>query len=232
MSDLRYALRMLLKSPGFSLIVIATLALGIGANSAIFSVVDAVLLRPLPFPDPDQLVMVWRIVAQQGGGRDVDSYPNYVDFRAQTKTLKHLAAFRRMEAVLAGNEEARALQGVAITSDIFDVLGVSPFLGRRYTRAEDNVDARVVVLTYEGWQRAFAGDPNIVGRQVSLPRTLHDHRRDAARVAFSRAGFGGRFFDATRANRPGGNQPSQQSFFQSRRAIETGPVDRALPKRN
>ena len=78
-----------------------------------------------------------------------------------------------MEAVLEGNEEARALQGVAITSDIFDVLGVSPFLGRRYTRAEDNVDARVVVLTYDGWRRAFAADPQIVGRQVTLSSRLY-----------------------------------------------------------
>ena len=159
---------MLAKSPAFTAVAIITLALGIGANSAIFSVVDAVLLRPLPFPNPDRLVMVWGTVPHEGGGLDVDSYPDYIDLRTQSKTLKHLAAFTRTGAVLAGNEEARLLQGVAVTSDIFDVLGVSPFLGRRYTRAEDNVDTRVVVLTYEGWHRAFAADPKIVGRQVVL----------------------------------------------------------------
>jgi putative ABC transport system permease protein len=167
-SDLRYAVRALLKHPGFTVIAVLTLALGIGANSAIFSVVNAVLLRPLPFPNPDQLVMVWRIVPAQGGDRDVDSYPNYIDFREQSKTLQHLAAFSRIDTVLAENEETPVLQGLAVTSDIFDVLRVSPFLGRRYTRAEDNVDARVVVLTYAGWQRAFAADPKIVGRQVRL----------------------------------------------------------------
>jgi putative ABC transport system permease protein len=172
-ADLRFAFRMLLKAPGFTIIAILTLALGIGANSAIFSVANAVLFRPLPFPNPDELVMVWRIVPHEGGGRDVDSYPNYVDFRDQSKTLKHLAAFRGMGAVLEGNDEALGLDGIAVTSDIFDVLGVSPFLGRRYTRAEDNVDARVVVLTYEGWHRVFAADPKIVGRQVTLSSRLY-----------------------------------------------------------
>jgi putative ABC transport system permease protein len=173
MNDLRFAFRQLRKSPSFTAIAIIALALGIGANTAMFSVVNAILLRPLPFPDPDQLVMVWRIVPAQGGDRDVDSYPNYVDFREQSKTLQHLAAFSRIEAVLVGNEETPELRGVAVTSDIFDVLRVSPFLGRRYTRAEDNVDARVVVLTYEGWQRAFAADPKIVGRQVRLTSHLY-----------------------------------------------------------
>ena len=168
LTDLRYAFRMLAKAPAFTTVAIVTLALGIGANSAIFSVVDAVLLRPLPFPHPDELVMVWGTVPHEGGGHDVDSYPDYIDLRQQSKTVKHLAAFTRSGAVLSGNEEARLLQGVAVTSDIFDVLGVSPFLGRRYTRAEDKVDARVVVLTYEGWHRSFAGDPKMVGRQVVL----------------------------------------------------------------
>lgn len=168
LSDLRYALRMLAKAPAFTTVAVVTLALGIGANSAIFSVVDTVLLRPLAFPHPDELVMVWGTVPHEGGGHDVDSYPDYVDLRAQSKTVKHLAAFTRSGAVLSGNEEARLLQGLAVTSDIFDVLGVSPFLGRRYTRAEDKVDARVVVLTYEGWHRVFAGDPKVVGQQVIL----------------------------------------------------------------
>ena len=151
---------------------VITLALGIGANSAIFSVVDAVLLRPLPFPHPDELVMVWGTVPHEGGGHDVDSYPDYVDLRKQSKTVKHLAALHPDETIHRRGEEARLLQGVAVTSDIFDVLGVSPFLGRRYTRAEDNVDARVVVLTYEGWRRAFAGDPKSSAGKSFFPRAL------------------------------------------------------------
>ncbi len=168
LSDFKYAFRMLAKSPAFTAVAVLTLALGIGANSAIFSVVDTVLLRPLPFPRPHELVMVWGVVPHEGGEHDVDSYPDYVDLRDQSKTVQHLAAFTRSGAVLSGNEDARLLQGIAITSDIFDVLEVSPFLGRRYTRAEDNPDARVVVLTYEGWQRFFAGDSKIIGQQVVL----------------------------------------------------------------
>jgi putative ABC transport system permease protein len=167
-SDLRYALRMLAKSPAFTTVAVVTLALGIGANSAIFSVVDTVLLRPLPFPHPDRIVMVWGIVPHEGGEHDVDSYPDYIDLRHQSKMVQHLAAYSRTGAILSGKEESRLLQGVAATSDIFDVLGISPFLGRRYTRKEDNVDARVVVLTYEGWRRLFNGDPKIIGREVML----------------------------------------------------------------
>jgi putative ABC transport system permease protein len=159
---------MLAKAPAFTTVAILTLALGIGANSAIFSVVDTVLLRPLPFPQPERVIMVWGIVPHEGGERDVDSYPDYIDIRQQSKTVPHLAAFTRTGAVLSGQEESRLLQGVAATSDIFDVLGVSPFLGRRYHRAEDKVDARVVVLTYEGWHRLFNGDPKIIGREVVL----------------------------------------------------------------
>src|SRR3984893_19248554 len=106
-ADLRYALRMLVKAPAFTTVAIITLALGIGANSAIFSVVDAVLLRPLAFPHPEELVMVWGTVPHEGGGHDVDSYPDYVDLRAQSKTVKHLGAFTRSGAVLGGNAEAR-----------------------------------------------------------------------------------------------------------------------------
>jgi putative ABC transport system permease protein len=159
---------MLAKSPAFTTVAIITLALGIGANSAIFSVVDTVLLRPLPFPHPERIVMVWGIVPHEGGEHDVDSYPDYIDLRQQSKLVPHLAAFSRTGAILSGKEESRLLEGVAATSDIFDVLGTSPFLGRRYTRAEDNVDARVVVLTYEGWHRLFNEDSKIIGREVVL----------------------------------------------------------------
>src|ERR1700741_346062 len=144
-TDFRYALRMLVKSPAFSVIAILTLALGIGANSTIFSVIDAVLLHPLPFPKPNQLVAVWSRVANDKLEKETESIPNYVDLRDQSQTLSALAAFTRASAVLNGAEEARQLYGVAITSDIFRVLGVAPARGRVYTREDDNVDARVVV---------------------------------------------------------------------------------------
>jgi putative ABC transport system permease protein len=167
-TDLKYALRMLLKSPGFTIIAILTLALGIGANSAIFSVVDAVLLHPLPFPKPNQLVAVWSQVANDKLEKQTESVPDYVDLRDQSQTLSALAAFTRAGAVLNGTEDARQLFGVAITSDIFPALGVPPERGRVFTREDDNVDGRVVVLTDYAWKTYFNSDPNIVGKQISL----------------------------------------------------------------
>ncbi len=167
-TDFRFALRMLAKTPGFAIIAVLTLALGIGANSAIFSVINAVLLHPLPFPKPNQLVAVWSRVANDNLEKQTESVPNYVDLRDQSQTLSALAAFTRSGAVLNGTEEARQLHGVAVTSDIFPVLGVAPARGRVYTREDDKVDARVVVLTDYAWKTYFNSDPNIVGKQVSL----------------------------------------------------------------
>lgn len=167
MSDLRHALRLLLKSPGFTLIAAITLTLGIGANSAIFSVIDTVLLRPLPFPRPNELTMLWTKSVKEGS-KEPHSFPDYLDYREQAKSFASLAAFVESNTVLGSGNDAHELQGVAATSDIFAVLGVSPMLGRGYTRAEDNPDGRVVVFTYDAWQRHFNGDRNIIGRQVRL----------------------------------------------------------------
>jgi len=172
-TDLKYALRMLVKAPGFTIIAILTLALGIGANSAIFSVIDAVLLHPLPFPRPNQLVAVWSRVAHDKLEKETESVPDYVDLRDQSQTLSALAAFTRAGAVLNGMEEVRQWYGVAITSDIFSVLDVPPARGRVYTREDDNVDARVVVLTDYAWKTYFNRDPEIVGKQVSLSWRLY-----------------------------------------------------------
>jgi putative ABC transport system permease protein len=168
MNDLKFALRMLVKAPAFTAIAILTLALGIGANSAIFSVIDAVLLRSLPFPKPDQLVAIWSQATRENFEKETESVPDYVDLRDQSETVSHLAAYARTGAVLNGAEESRQLNGLAATSDIFPVLGVSPARGRAYSRADDNVDARVVVLTDYAWKTFFNGDPNIVGKQVSM----------------------------------------------------------------
>ena len=170
LSDLKYALRMLVKAPAFTAIAILTLALGIGANSAIFSVIDAVLLHPLPFPKPNQLIAVWSQDTHDKLEKEKfsESVPDYVDLRDQSQTLSGFAAFTRAGAVLNGTEEARQLYGVAITSDIFPVLGVPPARGRVYTREDDNIDARVVVLTDYAWKTYFNSDPEIVGKQVSL----------------------------------------------------------------
>ena len=171
--NLRFALRMLVKAPGFTVIAILTLALGIGANTAIFSVLDAVLLHPLSFPKPNELVAVWSYVARDNLAKETESIPDYVDLRDQSQTLQGLAAFTRTGAVLNRSEESRQLYGLAITSDIFPVLAIPPARGRPYTREDDNVDARVVVLTDYAWKTFFNSDSDIVGKQISLSWRLY-----------------------------------------------------------
>jgi putative ABC transport system permease protein len=166
-TDIRYAIRMLLKSPGFNLIAIVTLALGIGANSTIFSVIETVLLRPLPFPNPNELAMLWS-TSEHGNDRETHSFPDYNDFREQNKSFSALALYAGGSTVLSTNSDPIELQGLAATADIFSVLKISPILGRAWTRTEDDPATRVVLLTYEAWQRYFNGDRNILGRQIRL----------------------------------------------------------------
>jgi putative ABC transport system permease protein len=171
LTDLKYALRMLVKSPMFAIIAVLTLALGIGANSAIFSVIDTMLLRPLPFKDPDQIVMAWGRYANDSGTvrGNVHSFPDYVDLRDQSQSFSAMAAYTRTGGTLAQAEDAQYLEGVAITPEIFDVLGVPPLLGRGFTQEEAKDEGiRVVVLTYPLWQRAFGGDPKVLGQAVTL----------------------------------------------------------------
>jgi putative ABC transport system permease protein len=169
MNDLRFAFRVLIKSPAFSLIAILTLALGIGANSAIFSVIDTVLLRPLPFKDPERLVMIWNRSGPEELAKDVNSYPDFADFRDQNHSLTSMAAFTRAGAVLNAPGESQELEGLAVSAAIFDVLGVKPMLGRGFTRDEDKPGAPwVMVISYNLWKSAFGGDPAIVGKQVNV----------------------------------------------------------------
>lgn len=165
--DLQYAFRMILKAPAFTAIAVLTLALGVGANSAIFSVVDTVLLRPLNFKSPEQIVMIWGTIPDSS--KDVDSYPDYLDYRAQSQSFEALTAFTRAGAVLSGTGEAQLLRGLAVTAEIFDVLGMQPSIGRGYTRDEAKEGAPpVVVLCHPFWKRVFNGDPKVVGQQINL----------------------------------------------------------------
>jgi putative ABC transport system permease protein len=162
---------MLAKAPTFAIIAVLTLALGIGANSAIFSVVDTVLLRPLPFKDPDQIVMAWGRYANDGGQvrGNVHSFPDYVDLRDQSQSFSGMAAYTRTAGTLAQADDAQEIEGVAVTPEIFDVLGVAPLLGRGFTQEEaKDQGTRVVVLTYPLWQRAFGGDPKILGQSITI----------------------------------------------------------------
>ncbi len=168
-TDLRYALRTLRKNPGFALIAIFTLALGIGANSAIFSVVDTVLLRALPFPHPEQLVNVWGTAAHDANAREAGSLPDMFDFRAQSRSFSAVAAYSGAWTVLTGVSEAQELDGVAVDGDFFTTLGVAPMLGRGFTAEEAKPGApNVVVISYNLWKRAFASDPHILGREVTM----------------------------------------------------------------
>ena len=170
MNDLRYAFRQLLKSPAFTLVALATLTLGIGANSAIFSVIDTVLLRSLPFPQADRLTMIWESAPQHPGDeRQVHSYPDYLDLRAQNHTFAAMAAYSDASVIWGTGEESEDVPGLAVTSDIFSVLGTPPLFGRGFSRADEKPEAeRVVVLSYSFWQRRFAADPHVLGRKVTV----------------------------------------------------------------
>jgi putative ABC transport system permease protein len=169
MFDLKYAFRLFLKNPGFSLVAVAVLAIGIGANSAIFSIVNTVLLRPLPYPQPERLMMVWVDNPVQGYHEDVTSYPNFLDWQAQNTVFETIAAYFGATFTLTGSGDPEQLNGAFVTSDFFRTLGVEPALGRWFS-AEEFVAGRnhAVVLAYDTWQQRFGGRTDILGTPVQL----------------------------------------------------------------
>ena len=168
LQDLRYGLRMLLKNPGFTTVAVLTLALGIGANTAIFSVVKAVLLRPLPFKDPARLVRVSESVSK--GVRSAVAYPNYADWRAQNRVFEEMAAFGDCEMILGGTEKAERVYCEQASHTYFPLLGVSAFLGRTFTAEEDTTPLKhaVAVISYGLWQRRFGSDTGILGKLIRM----------------------------------------------------------------
>ena len=174
--DLRYAVRLLTRTPGFTFVAILTLALGIGANTAIFTVVNALLLRPLPYGNPDRLVMVWQDMRARGGPADEWATPgNYVDWSREKSLFTDVAAIGNWRPTLTGGTEPEPVPGEQVTYEYFDVLGVAPALGRTF-RAEDDVPnaARVAVISDALWKRRFGGDPSAVGRIVTLSGEPHE----------------------------------------------------------
>jgi putative ABC transport system permease protein len=166
--DFRYAVRMLLKNPGFTVIALAAIALGIGATTAIFTVVNSVLLRPLSFPDPDRLVMVWER-APQGNPTNVVQTQNFLDWRARNRSFEALAAIHPIPMNLTGIGEPEQVMGLRVTADFFPVLRVPPLLGRFIAPADDLPQSPgTVVLTYGLWQRRYGGDPTVLGRKISV----------------------------------------------------------------
>jgi putative ABC transport system permease protein len=166
--DVRFGARALRSRPGFTLTILLTLALGIGANAAIFSVVDAVLLRPLPFAQPSSLVHLWETFQSKVDNRSEASFPDYLDWRARNKAFSDIAGYQGSGFLLGGAQPMTVGAGKT-TANFFDVLGVRAMIGRTFAPGEDAPGAaRVAVLTYGFWQQQFAGDPAVVGRQITL----------------------------------------------------------------
>jgi predicted permease len=165
--DLRYGFRTLRKNPGFTAIAILALGLGIGANTAIFSVVNGVLLRPLSYPDPSHLLMIWETTAEFS--KASVAYPNYLDWRRESRSFTDMGAYRSADFNFTGAGQPEQVSGEYVTSSVFNVLGVSPFLGRGFLPEEDRRGAAcAVMLSYGFWKSRFAADPNILGRSLTL----------------------------------------------------------------
>jgi putative ABC transport system permease protein len=170
--DLRYAFRLLVKSPSFTIVALSTLALGIAANAAIFSVVNALLLRPLPYVESGRLVMLWQDLRARGGPEDEWLAPaHFFDWRSRATSLESSAIFRGASASLTGSGEPEQLRGWGVTADFFRMLGVAPALGRDF-RAEDDVPGApaTAIITHGLWTRRFGSEPSLVGRTISLNR--------------------------------------------------------------
>src|SRR5688572_7289543 len=168
LSDLRHGLRLLRRTPGFSAVAIATLALGIGANTAIFSTIDAVLLRPLPYGDADRLVMVWEDASYIGFARNTPAPANYLDWKARNRVFTDLAATRGAGANLTAGGPPEQVIGRRVTANFFSVLEVGPLLGRTFTEEEDRTAAPVAVISYGLWQRRFGGRESAVGSPILM----------------------------------------------------------------
>jgi putative ABC transport system permease protein len=170
LQDMRYGFRQLRRGPGFTAVAALALGLGIGANTAVFSVINGVLLRPLPYPEPDRLVWLWPASLRTGqvfGG--AISAPDFLDYRARSAAFEHLAAFMRIDSALTGSGEPERVPLALVSAGFFETLGIKPVLGRTISPDDEEVQwPQVVVLSYGLWQARFGGDPNIVGKTINL----------------------------------------------------------------
>ena len=176
MRDLRYALRLLAARPAFSAVAVLTLALGIGANTAIFTVVNAVLLRPLPFRDADRLVLLLERAAQFPV--QTTSWLNYVDWRDQSRSFDAVAAVRAFTMTLSGGSEPERLPAKMATASLLSALGIAPQLGRAFGPDDDKAGAAGVALLSDAlWHRRFGGAPDVLGRVITLDNQPYTVRR-------------------------------------------------------
>lgn len=166
LKDIRYAVRTLFKSPGFTVVAILTLALGIGCNTAMFSVVTAVVLRPLPFPDPDKLVAV--ASASKVRAVPAVSFPDFLDWRDQNRSFEHIAAYHTADLTLTGLGEPAHIEANVVTTGFFEALGVQPQLGRTFSAEEEKPGNHVAILSDQMWRGQFHGDPNVLGKGFAL----------------------------------------------------------------
>jgi len=168
LADLRYGARRLLKSPGFSIIAVIALGLGIGANTAIFSLVDRVLIRPMPYADPDRLVTLWEDASYINFPRNTPSVANFEDWEKQNQVFSGLAGSRDRAGSLTGDGQPEMVLGGAVTISLFEVLGVQPLLGRAFTEEDDRPSENVIILSYGLWQSRYGGDPGVIGHSILM----------------------------------------------------------------
>jgi putative ABC transport system permease protein len=166
--DIRYGFRGLWRNPGFAIIASLSLALGIGANTAIFSVVNAALLRPLPFHDPDRLVMVWEDASFAGFPRNTPAPANYADWKTQNQVFEDMGALAVNSFNLTGDGEPEKIDSYEVTANFFSMLGVEPALGRVFLPGEDTPGVRVTVLSYGLWERRYGADRGVIGKEILL----------------------------------------------------------------
>ena len=166
--DIRYAARSLGRNPGFTTVVLVTLTLGIGVNTAMFSVVDAVMLRPLPYRDAGRLALVWTDDTRRGLHREGTAFSTVVDWRRENRTFADIAFFNTGRTTLSGNGTRERSRNALVSANLFSVLGVAPFRGRAISESDEANADRVAVISFSLWQRRFGGDPNAIGRTIDL----------------------------------------------------------------
>ena len=233
LEDIRYGLRTLLKTPGATLAAVLALSLGIGANTSVFSVINAVLLRPLPYKDPDRLVAVWGNQPQKGLHQLHLSPLDYRDLAGGNRAFEQIGAFRSQTSVLTGRDLPEQVESAAVSPEIFQMLGAKIALGRVFAPDEDRADKNSVAVFSDGfWRRRFGGDPRVLGSTVTLDG------KNYAVIGVCCAGLrvaGQRFRDLD----PLHTQPSRSCSVKTRlplshrdRAPETGGVQPASRDRN
>jgi putative ABC transport system permease protein len=169
LKDIRYAVKSMVRQPALTAVAVITVALGVGANTAIFSAVNAILLRPLPYQEPERIVQLWETNGQRGYSRATASLPNFVDWRDQNQSFEYIAAFLGRGFNLTGADRPERVQGAVVSSSFFSALGARPALGRGFLPEEEKPgNHRVAVLSHGLWQRAFGADPDIIGKTLTL----------------------------------------------------------------